>query len=49
MAIAVELSDNESVVVDQVMFATGRKPNIDGLGPGSSRREARRERRHRGR
>src|SRR6187431_1617726 len=28
----VELSNNESIVVDQAMFATGRKPNIDGLG-----------------
>ena len=30
--LAVEFSNNESVVVDQVMFATGRKPNIKGLG-----------------
>ena len=30
--LAVELSNNESVVADQVMFATGRKPNISGLG-----------------
>jgi glutathione reductase (NADPH) len=28
----VELSDNEEIVVDQVMFATGRKPNVKGLG-----------------
>src|SRR5688572_25759412 len=28
----VEFSNNESLVVDQAMFATGRKPNIDGLG-----------------
>ena len=28
----VELSDNEQVVADLVMFATGRKPNIHGLG-----------------
>ncbi len=28
----VELSDNESLVVDQVMFATGRRPNIKTLG-----------------
>ncbi|HKY85879.1 MAG TPA: glutathione-disulfide reductase [Pseudorhodoplanes sp.] len=27
-----ELSDHESVVVDQVMFATGRRPNVKGLG-----------------
>ena len=27
-----ELSDNESLVVDQVMFATGRRPNVSGLG-----------------
>ncbi len=30
--LAVELSNNDSVVVDQAMFATGRKPNIKGLG-----------------
>ena len=30
--LAVELSNKESVVVDQAMFATGRKPNIKGLG-----------------
>jgi glutathione reductase (NADPH) len=30
--LAAELSNKESVVVDQVMFATGRKPNIKGLG-----------------
>ncbi len=30
--LAVELSNKESVVVDQAMFATGRKPNIGGLG-----------------
>ena len=29
--LAVELSNKESVVVDQAMFATGRKPNIKGL------------------
>jgi len=28
----VELSDNEEFTVDKVMFATGRKPNIKGLG-----------------
>lgn len=28
----VELSDRESFVVDCVMFATGRKPNVQGLG-----------------
>jgi len=28
----VELSDNEQIVVDLVMFATGRKPNVHGLG-----------------
>ena len=27
-----ELSDNESMVFDQVMFATGRRPNVLGLG-----------------
>jgi glutathione reductase (NADPH) len=26
------LSDNEEIVVDNVMFATGRKPNVKGLG-----------------
>jgi glutathione reductase (NADPH) len=30
--LVVELSNKESVVVDQAMFATGRKPNINGLG-----------------
>ena len=28
----VELSDNESFIVDQVMFATGRRPNVTGVG-----------------
>jgi glutathione reductase (NADPH) len=28
----VELSDNEQLMVDLVMFATGRKPNVRGLG-----------------
>ena len=28
----VELSDNEQIVVDLVMFAIGRKPNVHGLG-----------------
>lgn len=30
--LCVVLSDHESIVVDQVMFATGRRPNVDGLG-----------------
>ncbi len=30
--LCVELSDHESMVVDQVMFATGRRPNVKGLG-----------------
>ncbi len=30
--LCVTLSDHESVVVDQVMFATGRRPNVKGLG-----------------
>ncbi len=30
--LCVELSDHESVTVDQVMFATGRRPNIAGIG-----------------
>jgi glutathione reductase (NADPH) len=28
----VELSNNEQIMVDQVMFATGRKPHVNGLG-----------------
>jgi glutathione reductase (NADPH) len=28
----VELSDHEEVVVDKVMFATGRRPNVKGIG-----------------
>jgi glutathione reductase (NADPH) len=30
--LCVSLSDHESLVCDQVMFATGRRPNVDGLG-----------------
>jgi glutathione reductase (NADPH) len=30
--LCVELSDREYVVVDKVMFATGRRPNVKGLG-----------------
>jgi glutathione reductase (NADPH) len=30
--LCVELSDHEDIVVDSVMFATGRRPNIAGLG-----------------
>ena len=30
--LCVSLSDHEAVVVDQVMFATGRRPNVSGLG-----------------
>jgi glutathione reductase (NADPH) len=30
--LCVSLSDHESVMVDQVMFATGRRPNVKGLG-----------------
>ena len=30
--LCVELSDNESMIVDQAMFATGRRPNVRGLG-----------------
>lgn len=30
--LCVQLSDHESVTVDQVMFATGRRPNVNGLG-----------------
>ena len=30
--LSVELSNKDSIVVDQAMFATGRKPNINGLG-----------------
>jgi glutathione reductase (NADPH) len=30
--LCVELTDHEAIVVDEVMFATGRRPNIAGLG-----------------
>jgi glutathione reductase (NADPH) len=30
--LCVELSDHEDIMVDQVMFATGRRPNVKGLG-----------------
>ena len=30
--LCVSLSDHEAVVVDQVLFATGRRPNVSGLG-----------------
>jgi glutathione reductase (NADPH) len=30
--LCVELSDHENIVADKVMFATGRRPNIKGLG-----------------
>jgi glutathione reductase (NADPH) len=30
--LCVELSDHDDIVVDQVMFATGRRPNVTGLG-----------------
>jgi glutathione reductase (NADPH) len=30
--LCVELSDHDDIVVDKVMFATGRRPNISGLG-----------------
>jgi glutathione reductase (NADPH) len=30
--LCVELSDHEDIVVDKVMFATGRRPNVQGLG-----------------
>ena len=30
--LCVELSDHEDIVVDKVMFATGRRPNVAGLG-----------------
>jgi glutathione reductase (NADPH) len=30
--LCVELSDHDDIVVDKVMFATGRRPNINGLG-----------------
>ena len=30
--LCVELSDHENVMADQVMFATGRRPNVKGLG-----------------
>jgi glutathione reductase (NADPH) len=30
--LCVELSDHEDILVDQVMFATGRRPNVAGIG-----------------
>ena len=30
--LCVELSDHEDIIVDKVMFATGRRPNVKGLG-----------------
>src|SRR5262249_26834307 len=30
--LCVELSDHDDIVVDKVMFATGRRPNVAGLG-----------------
>jgi glutathione reductase (NADPH) len=30
--LCVELADREDIVVDKVMFATGRRPHVDGLG-----------------
>jgi glutathione reductase (NADPH) len=30
--LCVELSDHEDIIVDKVMFATGRRPNVRGLG-----------------
>jgi glutathione reductase (NADPH) len=30
--LCVELSDHDDIIVDQVMFATGRRPNVKGLG-----------------
>src|SRR6185436_11995792 len=30
--LCVELSDHDDIVVDKVMFATGRRPNVKGLG-----------------
>src|SRR4029079_19120488 len=30
--LCVELSDHENIVADKVMFATGRRPNVKGLG-----------------
>jgi len=30
--LCVELSDHEDILVDKVMFATGRRPNVKGLG-----------------
>ena len=30
--LCVELSDHENIIVDKVMFATGRRPNVKGLG-----------------
>ena len=30
--LCVELSDHDDIMVDKVMFATGRRPNVAGLG-----------------
>src|SRR5258708_16749129 len=30
--LCVELSDHDDIIVDKVMFATGRRPNVAGLG-----------------
>ena len=46
--LCVELSDHEDVVVDKVMFATGRRPERPGSGSRSGRRQAGRQGRDRG-
>ena len=45
----VELSDRRTFMVDRVMFATGRWPNVSGLGLEAAGVELAAQRRHRGR
>ena len=46
--LCVELSDHENIMVDKVMFATGRRPNVKGLGLEAAGVKLDRERRDRG-
>ena len=45
----VALSDNEQMMADKVMFATGRRPNVKGLGLEAVGIKLARAWRHRGR
>ena len=47
--LCVELSDHDDILVDKVMFATGRRPNIAGLGLEAAGVQAQRQGRDRGR